>query len=130
MGFALKTKWIALVPTFLPDQRHEADRAEILASVAVLACAGDLDQALHRIRLSDRHDQSAPDAELPLQRRRHMRSAGGGEDRVERRVLRLTRRAIALDDPDVAVAEPPHPLHREAGELGVPLDGDHLARDP
>ena len=35
-----------------------------------------------------------------------------------------------MDDPDIVVAEPLHPLGGERGELAVPLDRDHAAGDP
>ncbi len=81
---------------------------------AVLAGAGDLDQILDRARLADRHHQRAADRELALQRLGDMAAARGGEDRVERRLSGQARRAVALDDPDIVVAEPLHPLRRQA----------------
>ena len=73
---------------------------------ASVAGPRDRDQALHRAGLADRHDQGAADGELALQRfRAHgCRSPRRGSRRTA--LPPAGRRAVALDDADIGIAEP------------------------
>jgi hypothetical protein len=109
------------------DQRHEADGAKLLLLISSLARAGDLEQLLHLLRLADRHHQPPADLELLEQQARPgtwlpladtMIASNGPSPEAAR--------AVAFVDRDILVAEPLHPLAGSFGELGVPLDRDHL----
>ena len=111
-----------LGPAVLADQRHEPDGAKILLGEFGHAAARDLEQLLLALAPPDRDDQPAADRELLLQRVRHGRSAGGHQDRVERRGLRPAERAVTDTQLDVVVSEFAEPLARALGERGMALD--------
>ena len=104
---------LGLGPAFLPDQRHEGYGAEIFLLEAILAGAAHADQRLEP-ELADGHDQAAADRELLLQRLGNMRTAGGDDDGLERRLLGQALGAVGADDFGIGVAEPLQPGARRA----------------
>ena len=116
---------LGLGPAFLPDQRHEGYGAEIFLLEAILAGAALADQRLEP-ELAYGHDQAAADRELPLQRVGDMRTAGGDDDGLERRLLGQALGAVGADDFGIGVAEPLQPGGGELRQRRVSLDGEHL----
>ncbi len=122
-------------PAVLPDQRHETHVAEFARFEAVLAAARDLHQALAGGRLADRHHQAATDLQLAPQHIGHRGRAGGGEDRIVRRVLRPSAAAVASAKLDVRATqrgETPARLFRQRlvalDRIDLPGDARHDRR--
>ena len=111
------------------NQRHEPHRAQILALDGAVGSPRDLDQILDRSRIAKRHHQPPARLQLREQLMRHMASAGSGQDRIERRFLGKAERSVALDDPDIVVAELFHPLRGERDQLMLPLDRNDTLGD-
>src|SRR5262249_41911154 len=74
-------------PALLADQRHETNFLELLAMKGTGAGPRQPDQGLHAPGLADRHHQPAADRELLAQGVGNARSAGSGDDGIERRLL-------------------------------------------
>jgi hypothetical protein len=113
------------------DQRHERDRREDLLVVVGVAGSGDLDQSLKLavVPRIERHDETAADGQLRLERRRHLGSCGCDENRIERRGLRPTDGAVARADLDVPVAERIEAFARKPREAVMPLDSVNAPRN-
>jgi hypothetical protein len=79
--------------------------------------------------LADRHHQPSAGRELRAQARRNEGPARGHEDRVVRRPLGPTERAVAEQDLDVAVAKTLESRPRPRREDLDALDRDDVARD-
>src|SRR3954447_6169517 len=116
----------SIFPTFLTDQRHETHAAEILTDQFAVGCLGDLDQLLHPAGLADGHDDPSVPAELLDPRRGHMASAGGRENRVERRVLRRAPSAVAFEDFHIRKTETLEALAPKLDQIVLALDPDDL----
>src|SRR5437868_4684591 len=116
----------SIAPPFLADQRHEPDLAEAFLLQDSVLLLGHFDQFLHRTGIADRHDEPSAGRKLLDQRTWDMAPAGGGEDRVERRLIAATGGPVAFDNLDVAVTEPPQPLARDVDQIMLALDPDHL----
>ena len=76
--------------------------------------------------VAHRNGHHAAFGQLRDQARRHLRRASGHHDLVERRVLRQSQAAIAVDHVHVPVAKFLQDLARLVGQFRVPLDGPHL----
>src|SRR5437764_5332138 len=118
---------VSILPSFLADQRDEADGAQILLLENAIVLLGHLDQLLNAAGLAHRHDDAAVRRELLDQRARHVAPARRRQDGIERRVVAATFGSIRLDDLDIVVAEAPKPLARDLYQLMLALDADHQA---
>src|SRR5690606_28770760 len=90
-------------PTFLPDQRNEHHAAKIFLLELVGVDARDPEQTLNAF-IANRDDQASADFQLPLQRDRNRRTAGGHDDGIERRLFRPSFRAVADADENISMA--------------------------
>src|SRR5438477_3105626 len=118
-----------ILPSLLADQRHEAHAAKTLLDQLPLCALRDLDQLLHPAWVAQRHDDAAARRELVDQRPGHVAAARSGDDRVIGSALRPALGAVALDDLDIAVAEPLEPLARHFDQFMLPLHADHRVCD-
>src|SRR6185436_15776132 len=116
----------AFGPAFDPEQRDEADLAEVLLVVALDIAPRDASEALV-VDVAVRQDEPATDRELIEQRARRAWRAGGHGDRLVRRAERPAERTVAVVHVDVVVAQPGEALGRNARQLLDALDGVDLA---
>ena len=111
-------------PALLADQRHETDFLDLLLVPGFGAGARQPDQALMRRRVADRHHQPTVDGELGAPGIGHARTAGSGDDGVERRLLGPAQRTVAGAHLDIVVAELAQTRAGEIGECGMAFDGE------
>ena len=117
-------------PALRPDERHEADRAEVLADEAPVVLLAQAQQALRLPPLSDRQHEAPPGRELLHERIGHRGCARGNGDRLVGSLLRPAKRPVSLQDLDVVVTEARQPPTRPLGERCVAFDREHPPRDP
>ncbi len=120
---------VMLGPTLRADERHEAHGAERLFLELRLADARDPQELLRADVLADGDDEASANRELRAERSGHAGSSRGDGDRIIRRVLGPTERAVAAHHVDVVVAELREPLLRRLRELGHALHREHVLRD-
>ena len=95
---------LRFVSRMIRDQRNEYDAAEILLFEPHCRRAGQTQQPLDLAMLADGHHKTAADVQLIFQRRRHGRAAGGNDDGIEGRVVRVTAAPVARHYADVLTA--------------------------
>src|SRR6185503_19822259 len=96
----------SIFPTLFPDQGNEADAAEVRLLKRPVRALRRIDEILDPAGASNRHDDASLRLQLLDERGRDMASARSGKDRVERRFFGPAPGAVAVDDSDIAVAEP------------------------
>src|SRR5437764_2879497 len=117
---------VSILPSFLADQRDEADGAQIFLLENAILLLGHLDQLLDPAGLAHRHDDAAVRRELLDQRARHVAPARRRQDGIERGVLAAAFGTVALDDLDVIVAKAPQTAARHCDEVVLPLDRNYF----
>ena len=113
----------------LSDQWNEAHGAKLLSGQASIACLRQSDEFLSAVAVTNRHHQPSAGRQLIDKRLRHAAAGCSRKNRVIGRRVRPTVGAVPLDDEDIVVAQPAHPLARQAGKFRLAFDRDDFARD-
>ena len=116
-------------PSLFPDQWHEADVGNVFAAVLGLRNSEDPDQFLTALIGTDRDHQPAANLQLPLERLRNFRSAGGDDNSVVGRVFRPPFGAVGMQNVDIVVAEIGQRRRGLFRELAETFDRVHIGGD-
>lgn len=117
-------------PPLHADERHEADRPQVLADQPAVVLLAQAQKPLGVAALADGKHEAATRRELLDQGFGDRRRPGGDGDGLEGRVLGPAERPVSVAHLDVVVTEHLETAACGPGEFGMTFDREDPARDP